>query len=267
MEERPREPAADSAYRRSFPVPAFLKALYQDGKGVPREIRVQSLSRGGLCIEDGRCLPVGTCLRLLLNVRGRTIQAQCEVAWNLKTDTSFLHGIKFTFMRQKDREWFNTLIMDWAAEQMAHELDFSGLTQMAVEGTAERRLFARLKIPLRIDVGFNEDTLLIQTQIHDVSEGGLCLISNFEIKQGQKLYMRLWLTDKRSLELSGIVKYCSKKIRENRVVNFHGVEFVKTDTATRESLTQFLEQKRSELAAIEIHLDDIIAQSDFPELP
>ena len=267
MEEQQPEPVPNLIHRKPFPVPGSLKARYQDGKGVPRNIRVQSMSRGGICIEDTSCLSVGTCLQLLLNVKGKMIKAQGEVTWNSKAEWSFLHGIRFTFMKQGDREWFNTFIMDWAAEQIARELDFSGLTEVPAGSDAERRSFARLRIPLRVDVGFNEDTLLIQTHIYDLSEGGLCLISNFEIKKDQKLYLKLWLTDKHFVLLMGIVKYYVKKVHENRVVNFHGVEFTKVDASAAEMVTQFLNQKRSELAAIEITLDDIIAQSGFPELP
>ena len=267
MEKRETESAPDLTRGKSLQAPSHLKAKYQDAKGQARNIKVQSLSRGGVCIEDSVCLPIGTCLRLFLNIKGKTVEAQGEVAWNAKTESSFLHGITFTFMEQKGREWLNTFVMDWAAEQIAQDLDFSGLTKGPTESTVERRLFARLRIPLRIEIGFNEDTLLIQTEIYDLSEGGLCLISNFEIRKDQELYLKLWLNDRQCISLTGSVKYCVKKTHDDRNVNFQGVEFTKITPEAAKELAQFLKKKRSELAAIEIAFDDIVGKTNHPQLP
>lgn len=246
---------------------SLIKAKYQDGRNQPRNIKIRNLSRGGICIEDEVRLPKGTSIRLLLNVKGKTIEAQGEVAWNASAGPPFLHGIKFTFMEQKGREWFNTFVMDSAAEQIADELDFSGLATVATEGEFERRSFARLKIPLRIDVGLNKDVMLFQAQIYDLSEGGACLISSFMLKEGQELKLRLWLNDQEFILLTGIIKYSAKKTHEQRHVNFYGVEFLKSNREALEKIAHFLRTKRSELAAIEITLDDIIAGTHLPEIP
>ena len=253
-----------SSSEKSFPVPQFLKAKYQDHAGLSRNLKVRSLSRGGICIEDGSCLPVGTCLRFSLNINGKTIEAQGEVAWNSQENKSFLHGIKFTFMEQSGREWLNTFIMDWAAEQIAESMDFSGLEVVHPAIGIERRSFARLNIPLRVEVGFNEAAMLIHTKIYDLSEGGLCLISNFALKKDQEVHLRLWLREKNFTSLVGIVKNHAEKIHENRKVNFHGIEFSKIAPEAAKEIALFLNQKRSELAVIEISLDDIIAQTDVP---
>jgi len=257
---------ADSTQSKPLTTPSFLKAKYQAGDGKSRNIKIRNLSRGGLCVEDDTRLAIGTSLRLLLSVKSKTIEAQGEVAWTTKTGPPYICGVKFTFMEQKGREWFNTFIMDRAAEQIAEELDFSGLTTVPPQGEIERRSFARLKIPLRADVGFNEDTLLFQAQIYDLSEGGLCLISRFELKKEQELYLKLWFTDKDSVSLTGLIKYAIKKKHENRYVTFHGIEFAKLDQAIANKIAQFLSEKRSQLAAIEISLDDIVAQTRLPEI-
>lgn len=267
MDKLHSENVPNSTDGKSFPVPRFLKARYRDGTGFSRSIKIRSLSRGGLCVEHNACLSVGTCLRFSLSAKGKKVEAQGEVVWNTQENSVFIHGVKFTFMGQDGRNWFNTFIMDWAAEQMAQDLDFSGLTALSEAGAIERRSFARLKLPLRIEVGFNEDTMLIQTQIYDISEGGLCLISNFDFKKDQELKLRLWLTEKRFIALNGIVRYCVKKIYENRNVTFHGIEFAKISEAAAQEILQFLNQKRSEMAAIEITLDGIMGQAGLPELP
>ena len=246
--------------------PPLIKAKYQDGQSQPRGIKIKNISRGGICVEDEVRLAIGTSIRLSLNFKGKTIEAQGEVAWGTKTGPPYVHGIKFTFMEPKGREWFNTFVMDHAAGQIAEELDFTALTTAGVEEGAERRSFARLRIPLRIDVGFNEDTMLFQAQIYDLSEGGLCLISNFEMKKGQELNLRLWLSEKEFIPLVGVIKYAVKKTHEQRHVSFHGVEFSKSNLAATNKIAQFLKAKRSELAAIEITLDDIVARTQLPEV-
>ncbi len=251
---------------KSLSTPTSLKAKYQDRGGKTHNIRIRNLSRGGLCIEDDMQLAIGTPLRLLLNIKNKAIEAQGEVAWTTKTGPPYLYGVKFTFMEQKGREWFNTFVMDRAAEQVAEELDFSGLTTVPTEGETERRSFARLKIPLRADVGFNEDTMLLQAQIYDLSEGGLCLISSFELKKGQELNLRLWLSDEDHIYLTGVIKYTIKKKHENRHVTFHGIEFTRLEETQAKRITRFLKEKRSELAAIEISLDDILTQTNLPEI-
>ena len=258
--------SADSISNTSLSAPASLKAKYQDGAGKTHNIRIRNLSRGGLCIEDEIKLPIGTSLRLLLNIKNKAIEAQGEVAWATKTGPPYLYGIKFTFMEQKGREWFNTFVMDRAAEQVAEELDFSGLATVPTEGEIERRSFARLKIPLRADVGFNEDTMLLQAQIYDLSEGGLCLISSFELKKGQELNLKIWLSDKEYVYLTGLIKYTVKKKHEDRHVTFHGIEFTRLEKTQVERIARFLKEKRSELAAIEISLDDILTQTNLPEI-
>lgn len=267
MEKQRSKKTNELTQQGAFVPPTLVRAKYKDATGVPKTITVQSISRGGICIEAQNQLALGTSLRFLIRIKGKTVSAQGEVTWNSEVKGSHLHGVKFTFMKQEDREWFNSFVMDWAAEQIAQELDFSGLTKPAVQAEAERRSFARLRIPLRVDVGFNEETMLIQTQIFDLSEGGLCLISNFEIKKDQKLHMKLWLEDKNFVSLRGTVKYCVKKVHENRNVNFHGVEFLKLNEAVSQKLVQFLDRKRAQMAAIELSLDDIIAQTKPPELP
>lgn len=255
----------DSAESKPLIAPSYLKAKYQDGDK-SNNVKIRNLSRGGLCIEGEARLTIGTPLRLLLTIKDKTIEAQGEVAWTTKTGPPYLCGVKFTFMEQQGREWFNTFVMDRAAEQIAEELDFSGLTTAPAQVEMERRSFARLKIPLRVDVGFNEDTLLLQAQIHDVSEGGLCLISRFELKKEQELYLKLWFNEKDSISLKGLVKYAVKKKHENKQVTFHGVEFIKLDQAIASQIAQFLKEKRSQLAAIEITLDDIVAKTRLPEI-
>ena len=264
---RPKKlPGLDS--ERSIPVPNLLTAKYQNAAGRPENIKIRNLSRGGLCIETDTSLAIGTSLRLLLNFKGKTVEAQGEIVWNSRENTGYLHGIAFTFMAQEGRQWLNTFVMDWTAEQIAKELDFSGLqTALPINLAADRRSFARLKIPLRIDIGFNKDAALIQTQIFDLSEGGLCLISAFQLKKDQRIFLRLWLSDDGFVSLFGEVKYCIKKNYENKAVHFYGVEFEKTDAQSLGHVIQFLKQKRSELAAIEITLDDIVDRSNLPELP
>ncbi|MBI4394926.1 MAG: PilZ domain-containing protein [Candidatus Omnitrophica bacterium] len=266
MDEIQWENAPEARDEKALPVPTSLRARYQDKNGLSRSIKIRSLSRGGICIEDGVCLEVGTCLRLFLNIKNKKIEAQGEVVWNSREASAFIHGVKFTFMKQEGRDWFNTFIMDWAAEQMAQELDFSSLTALSQAGAIERRSFARLKIPLRVEVGFNQD-MLIQTQIYDLSEGGLCLIANFEFKKEQELKLKLCLTEKQSVSLSGLVKYSAQKIHNGQNVRFHGLEFTKMNESVALDITQFLNQKRAEMAAIEITLDDIIGLGRLPELP
>src|SRR3989338_164987 len=259
--------APDPALGKPFLLPETLRAKYKDNTGHSHAIKVQNLSRGGICIQDTTYLPIGTSLRFLLKIRGKTIQAQGEVVWSNKEGSSFLHGIKFTFLEQKAQEWFNTFVMDWAAEQVAETLDFSGLELLPAANETERRLFARFKTPLRVEFGFNQETMLIRTQVHDLSEGGLCLSCNFQLKKDQNVYLKLWLYDAHFLPLTGTIKYCVKKTEDTRNVYLNGLEFTKTQQAVAEEITQFLNQKRSQLAAIEITLDDILAQTDHPELP
>ncbi|MBI4373176.1 MAG: PilZ domain-containing protein [Candidatus Omnitrophica bacterium] len=267
MDKTDPENLPNAREEKAFPVPNSVKARYRDEKGLSRDIKIRSLSRGGISIEYGTRLEVGTCLRLVLSIKDKKIEAQGEVVWNDQENSVFTHGIKFTFMKQEGRDWFNTFIMDWAAEQIAQELDFSGLTALPQAEAVERRAFARLKIPLRIEVGFKEDTMLFQTQIYDLSEGGLCLISNFELKKDQELKLKLWLSENKCLQINGRVKYSVKKVHDNRNVTFHGVEFAQMSDLMLQTIVQFLNQKRSEMAAIEISLDDIMGQTDLPELP
>ena len=246
----------------SFHIPPSLKAKYQHGKSDTRSIKIRNLSRGGLCIEDSVSLAVGTSIRLFLTVKNQKMGALGEVTWNEQEKDLFIHGIKFTYFSPQAQAWFNTFVMDWAAEHLAENLDFSSLT---APGQAERRMFARLKIPLQVEVGFNPDTLLIQTQIYDISEGGICLVSNFELNKDQEIYLKLWISEQKSISLTGVVKYCMKKLYEKRQVNFHGVEFHPSDAV--KEVVQFLESKRSELDVIELSLDEIMSQTNFPELP
>lgn len=268
MENPQSENTPNTASGKGFPVPKALTARYQDRAGLSHNIKIRNVSRGGVCVEDTIAHPVGTSLRFHLNFKGKTVQAQGEVTWNKREGSGFLHGIVFTFMEQEGRQWFNTFVMDWAAEYIAEELDFSDLEAAAVKSGMERRSYARLKIPLRADIGFNEDTILIQAEISDVSEGGLCLISNLELKKDQELYLRLWLNNQKFVPLMGAIRYCTKKTYGDKVLNFHGLEF--TDKSASEVLREikkFLDQKRSEMEAIEISLDEIIGQAKLPELP
>ncbi len=266
--DKPRsENAPDLNSGKPLSFPKNFQAKYQDTTGQSHCIKVQNLSRGGICIENSDCLPLGTTLRFFLKIKGRTIKAQGEVDWTTREGSSFLHGIKFTFMEQEGREWFHAFIMDWVAGQVAENLDFSGLQTSPVSDAVERRSFARLKIPLRVEFGFNRETMLIHTQIYDLSEGGLCLISNFQLKKEQELSLKLWLGDSHFISLAGIVKYCVKKVHEKRTVCFNGVEFNKLADSAAKEVAQFLNQKRSELAAIEISLDDLLTKADPLELP
>lgn len=262
MEHPSSENAAEFLGGPSFCIPPSLKAKYQHGGSDARTIRIRNLSRGGLCIEDTVSLPIGTSIRLFLNLKEKKMEALGEVTWNTQENKSFIHGIKFTFLSQEAQAWFNTFVMDWAADHLAENLDFSSLTAPT---QVERRMFARLKIPLRVEVGFNPDTLLIQTQIYDISEGGLCLVSNFGLNKDQEIYLKLWTSEQKSISLTGVVKYCMKKLYEKRQVNFHGVEFHPSETV--KEVVGFLEAKRSELDAIELSLDEIMSQTNFPELP
>ncbi|GEM_PF-4517119 len=246
----------------SFQIPPTLSAKYQHGSSPSRSIKVRNLSRGGICIEDNISFPVGTSLKLFLNVKEKKMEALGEVTWNIQEGDLYVHGIKFSFLNPEAQEWFNTFVMDWAASYLAENLDFSSLTAPA---QVERRLFARLKIPLRIEVGFNADTMLLQTHIYDISEGGLCLISNFELKKDQDVFLKLWISDEKFIPLIGTIKYCVKKTYQKRQVNFHGVEFQKNENVSK--VVKYLESKRAELDAVELTLDEIISQTNFPELP
>ncbi len=257
------ENAAESLGGPSFRIPPSLKAKYQHGNSPLKVTKVRNLSRGGLCIEDGVSHTVGTSLRIFLKIRDKKMEVQGEVIWNIQEKESlFVYGIKFTFLSHEAQEWFNTFVMDWAAEHLAENLDFSSLTTPT---QAERRMFARLKIPLRVEVGYNPDTILIQTHIYDISEGGLCLISNLELKKDQDVYLKLWFDERKFVLLTGNIKYCAKKTIEKRQVNFHGVEFHQIESV--KEVARFLEAKRSELDMIELTLDEIISQTDFPKLP
>ena len=217
-------------------------------------------------MEDDACLAVGTCLKLNLNIKGQMIRTQGEVLWNSKEKLGFLHGIKFTFIEPESREPFNTFIMDWAAEQIAEELDFSALTPLPAFPQMERRSFARLKIPLRVDFGFKENSTLVRTHILDLSEGGLCLISNFELKEGQEVLLQLWLDETQIVPLKGMVRYCSKKSEGNQTLYFNGIEFSNLEGQAAKKIADFLALKRSEMAAIEISLDDIVARTSSQKL-
>ncbi len=245
----------------TFSIPESLKATYQHGNLPRRVIKVRNLSRGGICIEDSLSVPVGTSLCFNLNIQGKKIQAQGEVTWNIPEGKNFVHGIRFTFLPPDASEWFNTFVMDWAAEQVAENLDFSSLALEPIE----RRSFARLKIPLAIEVGFNEHTMLLQTKIFDISEGGLCLISNLELKNNQDVFLKLWLNESKFLFLRGLVKYGTKKNFEERWVNFHGIEFTDVKPEVIEELKKFLIHMRSQLDTIDISFDEIISKTDFPE--
>lgn len=266
MDTNPSKSAPKPIFGRSLPVPQSLTAKYQEGAR-SWDIKIQSLSRGGICIRHNTAIPVGATVRLLLHLKEKRTEAQGEVVWNAKEGPSYLHGIKFTFMKQEGREWFHTFAMDWAAEQIAEDLDFSSLTQPEAQHTFERRSFARLKIPLKIEFGFNEDTMLVETHIYDLSEGGLCLISQFEMKQDQELMFRLWLNEGYFVRLTGAVRYCVKKIYDNKMVNFHGVEFKKVSKESSIEINRFLAKTRSQMAAIEITLDDIIGLTNPSQLP
>ena len=246
----------------SFEVPSLLKAQYQRGSGKPQNIKVRNLSRAGLCIETPISLPIGSSIRLFLKFKNKKLEVQGEVTWTVKERDVFVHGIKFTFLGGAAQEWFNTFVMDWAAEQLAENLDFSSLENPL---PIERRSFARLKIPLRVEIGLNPDTMLLESRISDLSEGGLCLISSLELKKDEEIFLKLWLDQKKYLELSGIIRYCSKKTVKKKQVNFHGVEF-RPCKVLRE-LEEFLKQKRLELDVIELTFDEIMAQTDLPELP
>lgn len=246
----------------SFRIPPSLKAKYQHGTSAIRNVKIRNLSRAGLCFEDAVSIPIGTIVKLFLNLKNKKMEAQGQVTWNVRENNFFIHIIKFMFLSEETQKWFNTFVMDWAAEHLAENLDFSSLT---APSEVERRRFARLKIPLRVEVGFNPETLLIQTQIFDISEGGLCLISNFELKKNQEVFLKLWVDDQKSILLTGPIKYCVKKMFEKRQVNFHGVEFHPSKGV--EEVLQFLEAKRAEFDLIELTLDEIISQTDFPELP
>ncbi len=254
--------AAEFLGAPSFRIPSNLKAKYQSGNSIVRSIKIRNLSRGGLCIEDNVSLAVGTSIKLFLTLKNQKMEATGEVTWNEPENGLFIHGIKFTFLSPETQKWFNTFVMDWAAEHLAENLDFSSLT---APGQADRRMFARLKIPLRVEVGLNPDTLLIQTQIFDISEGGLCLVSNFELNKNLEVYLKLWISKKKSIALTGVVKYCMKKLFEKRQVNFHGIEFHPSEAV--KEVVRFLEAKRNELDAIELSLDEIMSQTNFPELP
>jgi hypothetical protein len=246
---------------KELTVPQTLQAKYEDPSGSARSIKVLTISRGGLCIEDSVSLTVGTCLKLNLLIKDQIIRTQGEVVWNRKEKKGFVHGLKFTFIEPESREQFNTFIMDWAAEQIAQELDFSGLKPIPAFPEMERRSFARLKIPLSVEFGFNQDHMLVRTQIVDLSEGGLCLISNFELKKGQDLSLKLQLTEKREVSLMGTVRYCLKKGNENQTMYFNGIQFSQNEKNALEEIAVFLAQKRSELATIELNLDQIIKQT------
>ena len=154
--------------------------------------------------------------------------------------------------------------MDHTAGKIVHELDFSGLQVAASPNEMERRSYARLKIPLRVDVGMGRDVPFIQTEIFDISEGGLCLISNFEVEKGNELSLRIWFDEHQSIAMAGVVKYCVKKAHENREVYFHGIEFIRLSEEISNNILQFLKAKRSELAAIEISLDEIVKNDTNP---
>ena len=245
----------------SFEVPSSLKAKRQVGSSF-ENVQILSISRGGICIEDKRELKEGTEIHLILQIKDKEMETKGEIAWVQKKGSGFSYGVKFTFLSPEAQEWFNTFVMDWAAEHLAENLDFSSLT---APDQSERRRFARLKIPLHVEVGFHPDTMLIHTQIFDISEGGLCLVSNFELKNDQEVYLRLWLNKEKAVFLTGVIKYCAKKIFEKRQVNFHGVEFHKSEGADEVAL--FLDAKRVELDMLEMTLDEIMSQGDFPQLP
>ncbi len=261
MDNQPSENIFKPSEGPSFPVPPALSASYQNG-GTSKSVKILNLSRAGISIEDNAKIPIGKQLNLLLKLKDKKMETKGEISWAEEKGSAFTYGVKFTFLSPEAQEWFNTFVMDWAAEHLAENLDFSSLT---APGETERRRFARLKIPLQVEVGFHPDTMLIHSQIFDISEGGLCLVSNFELKNDQGVYLRLWLNKEKSVLLNGTIKYCAKKIYEKRQVNFHGVEFHKNEGV--EEVARFLDAKRVELDLIEMTLDEIMSQSDFIELP
>ena len=157
-------------------------------------------------------------------------------------------------------------LMARAAEHVAEELDFSSLVKTPPEGDVERRSFARLKIPLRVDFGFKENSVLARTHILDLSEGGLCLISNFELKEGQEVLLKLCLDETHIVPIKGMVRYCSKKSEGNQTLYFNGIEFSNLEGQAAKKIADFLALKRSEMAAIEISLDDIVARTSSQKL-
>ncbi|OGW95442.1 MAG: hypothetical protein A3G33_10725 [Omnitrophica bacterium RIFCSPLOWO2_12_FULL_44_17] len=259
--------------RDQIRIPAGLKAKYQQGDSEPHEIKIQNISRGGICMEDQVLLPEGTCLHLLLKIKEKVVDAYGEVSWSEKQESGFLHGIKFTFMDQDSREWLNAFVMDWAAEYIAESLDFSDIAEMEIDmgiecdSTVERRHYARLRLPLRVDFSFSGTTKFVQTQTHDLSEGGLCFTCGFNLRKDQELHLWLWLSATEEIHIRGIVRHTSKRYAEGKTIYFHGVEFLIIEDSSRSRFSEFLAQKRSELAAIEVSLDDIISQGDRPELP
>lgn len=118
-------------------------------------------------------------------------------------------------------------------------------TNNKTKAGADKRYFPRWQVKNRIAYRIQGDTHIHEARSRDLSCTGMCFISRFPITTEQKLKLRVYLLDDKSVEVEGQPVWV-QEIGEGHVV---GVNFINTNAQVQDTLLQY---------AFEIKKDDMV---------